>query len=103
AAVGVGQTFLQIPTHTGNLTASAAYGGTSVTLVANYIGGVVKHIDDNMIVYEWNRARIKAYAIRGYIPPYTPVARAGYLKSDLAASHRLSSSVSVTLNVVNLG
>src|SRR5690606_20716178 len=97
-----GKSFLRAPSHTANVNATYAYGGTSLTLVANYVGTTLQPLASEDIVYEEMYKRIKTYLPLEGVPRIM-WSSPGYVKSNLSASHRLSPSVSATLHVNNLG
>jgi hypothetical protein len=95
--------FVGVPTHTGNVTVSYGYGGTSMTFVTNYVGSSLQYGCATNPELARLFARIRAYTERVVSPCRRIAPNLGYAKSDLAVSQRLSRWASASLNVMNLG
>jgi outer membrane receptor for ferrienterochelin and colicin len=95
-----GMRFLNLPSHTGNITATYAMGGTSVTVVTNYVGSANRSSSDYSTAFSQLRLMVYTPRATGF---QSQMVNPGYVKSDVTASHRLSSALSATFNVTNLG
>jgi hypothetical protein len=103
SSIRPGVAFTGIPTHAANLTAGFARGGTSVTVVTNYVGDMYnKWTQDNSFSFNNFYARFQMYVDR-YTNRNLNVLRPAYAKSDVAVSQRITSSASFTVNIVNVG
>jgi len=100
-----GQTFALVPTHTGNVIASFAHGGASATMTANYMGSVVADNYNNeytgLLGYGIGASRIQMYLPRKRSVS-TVLPQPAYVKTDIAASQRLTPWASFTVNIINL-
>jgi outer membrane cobalamin receptor len=96
-----GYSLFSIPTHTGNVTATYAYGGTSVTAVTNYIGSfATSKVNELSDLNSYSRIKTYLDCIRSCGGGYYV---RGNVRSDLAVMQRLTPWASATINVTNLG